>query len=119
MSTITIVINKITDNAMASSAGDKLREKMEKEFERDENTIIILDFSKIELYATPFFNRSTGYFYLKFANENIYNEKIKLINLDSLGQETYEYSLSTAKILLNKRISEQLLDEILNSDTEN
>lgn len=113
-----IKIIDIIDNAMSSSAGDILREKMEKIFEKDENTVITLDFSRIELYATPFFNKSTGYFYLKFANEDVYNSKIKLINLDDLGQETYEYSLETAKKIIEKRLSLESIDNVLKDKKE-
>lgn len=114
-----IIINKLIDNAMSTSAGDTLREKMEKIFSEDENAVITLDFSDVELYATPFFNRSTGYFFLKFGNEDIYKSKIKLINLDDLGSETYEYSLETARKLLEIRLNEASLNNILNNNDNN
>ena len=114
-----IIINTFADNAMSSSAGDILREKIEKIFSEDANAIITLDFSGIELYATPFFNRSTGYFFLKFGNEDIYKSKIKLINLDDLGMETYEYSLETARKLLEIRLNETSIKNILNNDNSN
>lgn len=118
MSEKIIIIKDLTDNAMSPSAGDKLREKIEKIYKIDNNVIIILDFSNIELYATPFFNRSTGYFFLQLKNEEIYNSKFKLINLDDLGIETYEYSLQTARNLLQKKLTEENMDQILNNADE-
>ena len=113
-----IIINELFDNAMAASNGDLLREKLEIIFNSNENATIILDFLDIELYATPFFNRSTGYFFIKFGGEEIYNSKIKVINLDTLGTETYEYSLETARQLLAKKISEQSISNILKNEDE-
>ena len=114
----TILINELFDNAMAASNGDLLREKIETIFESNKDAIITLDFLDIELYATPFFNRSTGYFFIKFGDEELYNSKLKLINLDELGNETYEYSLETARELLARKISEQSINTILKNKNE-
>lgn len=103
-----ILISDIVDNAMTPFAGDCLRKKMDEIFKTDIDAKITLDFSGIELFATPFFNRSTGYFFLQFENEEIYNSKIRVINLDALGKETYEYSLETARQLLKNKLSDKV-----------
>lgn len=106
-----ILINSFTPNALSESAGSELRNKIIEANKVDSNEEIILDFKGIVLYATMFFNASIGFFIKEDRTEIL--DKIKIINITSLGERTYKHSKENA-FILKDRTKEDVANRIIN-----
>jgi len=106
----TIIVKKMFNNALTESNGIKLRNEVEELMKRGEKNIVV-DFTDIALFASPFFNAFIGYFLLNY-DESVINSQIELINLSSLGEETYEHSYNNAINVLRRKIDTDKVGEI-------
>lgn len=105
----TIIVSNFISNGLSEKNGLILREKISEFLEKDQE--VILDFSNITLFATPFFNSFIGYFVLKM-NPDIVKEKIKIVNISELGQDTYKHSYENATFFYNKKINTEKIGKI-------
>ena len=107
----TIKISDLTSFALTEKDGITLREVMQSHFEKDEK--IALDFSGVSLFASMFFNASIGYFILKYSPE-VALEKIDLINISPLGEETFEHSKVNATEIYRAKLDVDKIESITN-----
>lgn len=111
---VNVKISDVSRYAMTEEDGIKLRNIIIEEIEKDNN--VTLDFSNITLFATPFFNSSIGFMYLKLNEE--YDKRIFVTNLTTLGETTYQHSIDNAKKSLYGKQSEDDIGEITKKTIE-
>jgi hypothetical protein len=92
---MTIIISSFSNEAASKKSGLLLKQEIEKTIHESE--FLTIDFNGITRFASPFFNSSFASLALKYGFDQI--NKINLINLSSVGLETYETSMSNAKML--------------------
>ncbi len=100
-----IKVKDISPMALSEDSGLSLREKISNALNSNSDKIQI-DFDNISIFTTMFFNASIGYFILNCGSEIM--KKIELINLSSLGRETFEHSKENAEIIHRKKNAEAI-----------
>lgn len=106
---ITIKILDYCTAALSITNGEIIKNVIEENIENSEK--IILDFDGITLFATPFFNLVIGHFIIKLTPE-VFNNKIKCINLTELGSTTLQYSYDNACMIYKNSIKAEEIEEI-------
>lgn len=100
--------------AISEEKGLKLRELLLKNLSEDK---IVLDFEGISMFTTPFFNSSIGYFILQYGPE-LFDEKIEILGLQEMGQETYKHSYDNAVEFYNNKIDPKTVGQIVSKNLE-
>lgn len=120
-----IIIKNFINNALSIENGEIIKNEIDKLLidtnKETDFVTVTLDFSDICLFATPFFNACIGYFVIKLSPDE-FNKKIKLINLSTLGQETYNFSYENAVIVYNNKLSQEeqeKIDNIIENNIQN
>jgi len=85
----TINVADFLQSAFSNDQAEMLKDKIQDELKNDDK--IILDFKGITKFTTLFFNFSTGYFLSTLGREK-YDHIFQVINLNELGQSTYNHS---------------------------
>jgi len=98
-----IKVKELMEMAFSYEDGMKLRETIN-ELLKTENSVTV-DFQDIYVFTTMFFNACSGHFV--FTNSlDWYNDKIKVINLCMMGQETHKHSIENAQRRRSEKDSE-------------
>ena len=90
-----ILVNSFSHEAASKTKGLVLKNILEENIEHLDS--ITVDFSNVNRFASPFFNNSFAALALKYGFKTI--EKIKLINISSIGLETYDTSMENASMI--------------------
>lgn len=86
---MTIVVANFLPNAFSNDQAEQLKEKIVEALKTNDK--IVIDFSGITKFTTLFFNFSTSYF-LSVMGKEKYDKIFQVINLNELGQSTYNHS---------------------------
>lgn len=109
----TIIVRELFTSAFAESKALILRAEIQKLLDQGES--VILDFDGILKYTTLFFNFSTGFF-VSLLGPEIYNEKVSLKGLSTLGESTYKNSYENAIEKYNPDMQNEILNIIENPE---
>lgn len=88
-----IIVKEHFNSAFSQNKAMVLREEIQKCLNSGED--VCIDFEGITRFTTLFFNFSTGYF-VSLLGPVDYNKRIKVINLNELGESTYRSSYDNA-----------------------
>lgn len=106
-----IKVKEIMDMAFSYEDGMKLRKAIQEELKT--NNTVTVDFTDVYVFTTMFFNACSGHFV--FVNSiDWYNDKIKMINLSTIGKETHKHSIENAQRQRTEKsgkITEQTLSD--------
>lgn len=86
---MTIVVANFLPNAFSNDQAEQLKEKIVEALKTDDK--IIIDFRGITKFTALFFNFSTSHF-LSVMGKAKYDKIFQVINLNELGQSTYNHS---------------------------
>lgn len=109
----TILVKDLFSSAFSESKAILLREEIQKVL--NENETVVLDFTDITKFTTLFFNFSTGFF-ISLLGPNLYNEKIQLKGLTTLGESTYKSSYENSIKKYDPSNYEEILNIIKNPE---
>jgi len=111
---VSSLIPKAFSNEQAAILRDEIKKLLGKDIEKIE-----IDFEGITVYTTLFFNFSTGVFIKELGKER-YDSLFEIINLNDLGESTYNHSYNNCirdEIKGNEEINAKIMD-ILNGVDE-
>ena len=86
---ITINVANFLQSAFSNDQAEMLKGKIEEALNKEEK--ITIDFKGITKFTTLFFNFSTGYFITTLGKKK-YDDIFQVVNLNELGQSTYNHS---------------------------
>ena len=110
-----IKVSDFTKFALSEEAGLSVRKRILDLW--DSQDVITVDFEGISIFATPFFNSSLGYCILTYGPQSYVN-KINVIGLNLLGQETYTHSKENAIDFYTKNLDKTEINKITNQTIE-
>ncbi|MEL6117817.1 STAS-like domain-containing protein [Photobacterium sp. SP02] len=91
---ITIIVKEIVgSNAISMNSGNKLREKIVKNWDADSK--IRIDFSGVDVFASPFFNASIGALLKDKKIEDLQN-KLEFHSISNHGRKLLNLVISNA-----------------------
>ena len=108
---MTILISNFINTALSVNEGFIIYNEIVKIYNRNLSEEIVLDFNGINLFSILFFN--TIIEHLSKEQKNLM-EKVKFINLSSLGKRLYKHSVKNAKVIFDEETSKiicKLIDE--------
>lgn len=114
MNTI-VKVSDFTKFALSEEAGLSVRKRILELW--DEQDVITVDFNGISIFATPFFNSSLGYCILTYGPDSYLN-KINVVGLNLLGEETYKHSKENAIDFYTKNLDKIEISKITNKTIE-